>query len=89
MTEGTDIPRVDCILMARPTRSAVLFQQMFGRGMRLHPDKQDCLVIDFVDNFERTGKEGLVTFPTLMGLDYRHMVKGKSLRKKKGVLLRI
>ncbi|KAF8976202.1 hypothetical protein BGZ52_008204, partial [Haplosporangium bisporale] len=43
LTEGTDIPVIDSIVMARPTKSNVLFQQMLGRGMRLHPDKTDCL----------------------------------------------
>lgn len=79
LTEGTDIPGIDCILMARPTRSSVLFQQMFGRGMRLSPTKKDCIVIDFVDNFAKSGKEGLVTFPTLMGLDPSELVRGKLL----------
>ncbi|EIE87437.1 hypothetical protein RO3G_12148 [Rhizopus delemar RA 99-880] len=68
LTEGTDIPSIDCILMARPTRSATLFQQMFGRGLRLHQEKKDCLIIDFVDNFKRSGTAGLVTIPTLLGL---------------------
>lgn len=77
MTEGTDIPRIDCILMARPTKSSVLFQQMFGRGMRLFPEKKDCLVIDFVDNFSKISSEGLITFPTLMGLDHTQGVRGK------------
>lgn len=53
LTEGTDLPRVDCILLARRTCSEPLFQQMLGRGSRLHEDKQDCLVIDFQTNFER------------------------------------
>lgn len=34
LTEGTDIPSIDCVVMARPTRSSVLFQQMIGRGLR-------------------------------------------------------
>ncbi|CAO3617739.1 unnamed protein product [Cunninghamella echinulata] len=76
LTEGTDIPIIDCILMARPTRSSVLFQQMFGRGMRLSPGKNDCLMIDFVDNFKRSG---LVTFPTLLGLDPSTIVQGQSV----------
>ncbi|KAI8344337.1 P-loop containing nucleoside triphosphate hydrolase protein [Chlamydoabsidia padenii] len=76
LTEGTDIPSIDCILMARPTRSAVLFQQMFGRGMRLSPGKNDCLVIDFVDNFQRSG---LVTFPTLMGLDPKSVIQDEDV----------
>ena len=34
LTEGTDLPCVDTVVLARPTRSQVLFQQMVGRGMR-------------------------------------------------------
>ncbi|KAJ2743473.1 DEAD DEAH box helicase [Coemansia sp. BCRC 34301] len=67
LTEGTDIPNIDCVMMARPTRSAVLFQQMLGRGMRKSPDKLDCLVIDFVDSLRSS--VSLVTIPTLLGLD--------------------
>jgi superfamily II DNA or RNA helicase len=39
VTEGVDIPPIDCLMMARPTRSDVLLQQMLGRGMRIHPGK--------------------------------------------------
>ncbi|KAJ2701408.1 DEAD DEAH box helicase [Coemansia sp. IMI 203386] len=67
LTEGTDIPNIDCVMMARPTRSPVLFQQMIGRGMRLSPGKTDCLVVDFVDSFG--GELVQITVPTLMGLD--------------------
>ncbi|KAK3839759.1 MAG: hypothetical protein J3R72DRAFT_447501 [Linnemannia gamsii] len=66
LTEGTDIPVIDSIIMARPTKSNVLFQQMLGRGMRLHPGKEDCLVLDFVDIVRG---DGLVTLPTLLGLE--------------------
>ncbi|KAF9150975.1 hypothetical protein BG015_007213 [Linnemannia schmuckeri] len=66
LTEGTDIPVIDSIIMARPTKSNVLFQQMLGRGMRLHPGKEDCLVLDFVDVVRG---DGLVTLPTLLGLE--------------------
>ncbi len=47
-TEGTDIPRVDCIVMGRPTQSRALYQQMAGRGLRTFPGKDDCTVIDLV-----------------------------------------
>ncbi|KAJ2346712.1 DEAD DEAH box helicase, partial [Coemansia sp. RSA 2618] len=67
LTEGTDIPNIDCVIMARPTRSPVLFQQMLGRGMRLHTGKTDCLVVDFVDTFRRDAAQ--ITVPTLLGLD--------------------
>ena len=32
LTEGFDEPSVDCIIVARPTQSALLYQQMLGRG---------------------------------------------------------
>jgi ATP-dependent helicase IRC3 len=47
LTEGWDCPAVDCILMARPTQSKGLYQQMAGRGLRLYPNKKDCLILDF------------------------------------------
>lgn len=46
LTEGFDAPWVDCVVVARPTRSAPLFVQMVGRGLRPFPGKDDCLVID-------------------------------------------
>jgi len=64
-TEGTDIPNIDCVLLARPTRSRNLLVQMIGRGLRLHPGKQNCHVIDMVASLET----GIVTTPTLFGLD--------------------
>jgi ATP-dependent helicase IRC3 len=64
-TEGTDIPCIDCIVMARPTKSSVLFQQMVGRGLRLYDNKPDCLCLDIVDNM---GRNTIYTAPTLMGL---------------------
>lgn len=48
LTEGYDEPRVACVAMARPTKSPVLFTQIVGRGTRLHPEKSDLLVLDFV-----------------------------------------
>jgi superfamily II DNA or RNA helicase len=47
-TEGWDSPPVSCILMARPTRLAGLYQQIVGRGLRPAPRKSDCLVLDVV-----------------------------------------
>ncbi|RKP36899.1 P-loop containing nucleoside triphosphate hydrolase protein [Dimargaris cristalligena] len=67
LTEGTDVPAIDCIIMARPTRSAVLYQQMVGRGLRLYPDKTDCLVVDFVDVAK--SKANLLTTPSLTGIE--------------------
>ncbi|MCE9572528.1 MAG: DUF3427 domain-containing protein [Deltaproteobacteria bacterium] len=46
--EGVDLPFVDVLLLLRPTSSATLFLQQLGRGLRLHRDKQACLVLDFI-----------------------------------------
>jgi superfamily II DNA or RNA helicase len=46
--EGVDIPQVNTILFLRPTESATVFLQQFGRGLRICPGK-DCLtVLDFI-----------------------------------------
>jgi ATP-dependent helicase IRC3 len=73
-TEGTDIPNIDAIVLARPTRSRNLLVQMIGRGMRLHPEKHDCHVIDMVSSLET----GIVTTPTLFGLDPGELVDNAS-----------
>lgn len=46
--EGVDLPFVDTLLLLRPTSSATLFMQQIGRGLRLHPKKTSCLVLDFI-----------------------------------------
>ncbi|KAH8681430.1 P-loop containing nucleoside triphosphate hydrolase protein [Xylariales sp. PMI_506] len=69
-TEGTDIPNIDCILLARPTRSRNLLIQMIGRGMRLYPGKINCHIIDMVASLQT----GVVTTPTLFGLDPGELV---------------
>ena len=55
LTTGFDATNVDCVVLLRPTMSAGLYYQMIGRGFRLHPDKKDCLVLDFAGNIERHG----------------------------------
>lgn len=55
LTTGTDLPNIDCIILWRATKSSVLYTQMVGRGMRLHPSKKDCLLLDFAGNVERFG----------------------------------
>lgn len=69
LTEGYDEPRVDCIVVARPTRSRALYTQMVGRGLRRHPEKVDCLVLDVVG---ATAEHSLITVPSLFGLEKGH-----------------
>ena len=49
LSEGFDCPSVDCVIMARPTKSRSLYCQQIGRGLRLFDGKTDCLILDFVD----------------------------------------
>jgi superfamily II DNA or RNA helicase len=46
LSEGADFPMCDCVVMARPTRSRVLYSQMVGRALRLYEGKSDALVLD-------------------------------------------
>ncbi|KAG8820411.1 hypothetical protein FRC17_010158 [Serendipita sp. 399] len=77
LTEGADIPNIDCVIMARPTRSRNIFAQMIGRGMRLSPGKEDCHIIDFVDSRGRVA--GTFSTPTLLGLDPSEIMPGMLL----------
>lgn len=65
-TEGTDIPRVETVMVARPTQSESLYCQMVGRGTRLYPGKEKLVLIDCVGV---TGKASLCTAPSLLGID--------------------
>ena len=65
-TEGTDIPRVETVIIARPTQSEALYAQMVGRGLRQYPGKERLMLIDCVGV---TGKASLCTAPSLLGLD--------------------
>jgi len=39
------------LLLLRPTQSPLLFEQQLGRGLRLAPGKESCLVLDFVGRY--------------------------------------
>lgn len=49
--EGIDIPRVNQIVMLRPTQSAIIFVQQLGRGLRKAQNKSFLTVIDFIGNY--------------------------------------
>jgi DNA repair protein RadD len=60
LTTGFNAPGVDLIALLRPTKSAGLYVQMVGRGTRLAPGKENCLVLDFAGNVRRHGPIDLV-----------------------------
>ncbi len=49
--EGIDIPKVNQIIMLRPTQSAIIFVQQLGRGLRKSDEKSYLTVIDFIGNY--------------------------------------
>lgn len=55
LTTGYDFPPIDLIGMVRPTISTGLNVQMWGRGTRPAPGKENCLGLDFVGNTPRLG----------------------------------
>lgn len=48
LTEGYDCPDTDCVVVLRPTKVRSLYSQMVGRGTRLAPNKDNCLLLDFL-----------------------------------------
>jgi len=50
--EGIDIPKVNQIIMLRPTQSAIIFVQQLGRGLRKNEEKDYLTVIDFIGNYD-------------------------------------
>ncbi|MEJ1222786.1 DUF3427 domain-containing protein [Sediminicola sp. 1XM1-17] len=50
--EGIDIPKINQIIMLRPTSSAIIFIQQLGRGLRKVEGKGYLTVIDFIGNYE-------------------------------------
>lgn len=64
-TEGTDIPLIETVIIARPTKNPSLYTQMVGRGLRLYEGKEKLLLIDCVG----ASSLDLCTAPTLFGLN--------------------
>ena len=56
LTVGFDYPELDCLITGRPTASISWWYQFVGRGTRIHDNKKDCLVVDFVGSVEKFGK---------------------------------
>lgn len=51
--EGVDLPKLDTLLMLRPTESPTVFIQQLGRGLRRAEGKTTCTVLDFVGQHVR------------------------------------
>lgn len=73
-TEGTDLPNIQTLIMAKPTQSTSAYIQRVGRGLRIHPDKRELLLVDCVGD---SGKHNLCTAPSLLGLSTNLVPKDK------------
>jgi ATP-dependent helicase IRC3 len=76
LTEGFDEPSVEAIILARPTRSTLLYTQIVGRGTRLFEGKEHCKVLDFADTTKGKKPLGL---PSLLGLPPDFDLNGQDL----------
>lgn len=63
LTTGVNIPSIDCVVFLRATASASLYTQSLGRGLRTHPHKQNCLILDFAGNYQTFGHPDNPTAP--------------------------
>jgi len=54
LAKGFDVPDVGCVCDARPLRKSLSTAiQMWGRGLRSHPGKENCYLLDFSGNIVR------------------------------------
>lgn len=56
VSEGFDIPAMECAILLRPTHSLGLYLQQVGRVLRIFPGKENAIILDHAGN---AGKHGL------------------------------
>jgi superfamily II DNA or RNA helicase len=85
LMEGYDCPSIDCVICLRPTTIRSLYAQIVGRGTRIHPGKDNLLLLDFLW-LSRT--HDLVGPASLIAKDEAHASEiTAALRKTNGDLL--
>lgn len=77
LTEGFDAPHTACVIIAKPTRSPVVYPQSIGRGLRLSPTKRDCIVIDLVD----ISTQNVITLPKVFNMPETLRFNGENIRQ--------
>ncbi len=65
--EGFDVPSVEVVIMARPTKSLAVFLQQFGRALRILIGKLRALIIDHVSNVKQHGLPDQMRYWNLEG----------------------
>ncbi len=66
LVAGVDVPAIGCVIQLTPTKSLTKYLQSIGRGLRTHPGKDDCIVLDHAGN---AFTHGLPTEPREWSLD--------------------
>ena len=66
ISEGFDLPEIDCVVLLRPTQSRALLCQQIGRGCRIWPGKEYCRILDF---FWLTARHKLCAPASLEGVE--------------------
>lgn len=56
LSTGFDYTGIDCIIFGLSTASIALYYQIIGRGTRIDPNKEDCLICDLGGNVSRFGR---------------------------------
>lgn len=69
ISEGFDLPAVECAIFCRPTMSLALYMQQFGRALRVMAGKLEALIIDMAGNFKNFGPPDRPRQWTLDGAD--------------------
>ena len=82
-TVGTDLPLASCIVIARPTKSLLLYLQMIGRGLRPYDGKENCTVIDHAGCYY---EHGPIDQDWDWKLEYRETDKDLREQRKKSAL---
>ncbi|MCR8641527.1 DEAD/DEAH box helicase [Paenibacillus sp. N1-5-1-14] len=77
LTTGFDVPETDCVIICRPTKSRILYEQIIGRGLRLAEGKSECLIVDIQDI---TKKHDLMDISCVMETKIKN---GETYRKAK------
>lgn len=79
LTTGFDFPPVDCVIMAKPSKSRTLYEQIIGRGLRIAEGKKDCLILDLVDVVKR---HDLMSLSDVFGFEIKENETVKEAKKR-------
>jgi superfamily II DNA or RNA helicase len=81
-TEGTDIPDIECVCLARPTKSIGRYIQMVGRGARPFHNKDNFIVLDHGANVNEHGFYEDDTYWSLEGKKIAHYKAIRNVKEK-------